>query len=225
MSGGCVGVGVVVLVLARLRSRPTHAWRRRTGAGGLVVAALLERHRSQAHDGARGGAPRREQQTSQARAHQVCRPLQPFPWPTAPEHPRTPPSRVLPVSTRRRSCCASLLLRTTISVWNTPRRSLPSKRSAWRSRCAPSQSWLRRRPDERLGDLALVHLRQGAQPRTSDGGPDSKSAHSKTSSLKRVQSRADEQWAELVWGFGEELEFWGRITLRVPSAFRPLLPS
>ena len=65
-----VVVGVGVLVLARLRSRPTHAWRRRTGAGGLVVAALLEGHRSQAHDGARGGAPRREQQ-SQARAHQV----------------------------------------------------------------------------------------------------------------------------------------------------------
>ena len=83
-----VGVGVVVLVLARLRSRPTHAWRRRTGAGGLVVAALLEQHRPQAHDGARSGAPRREQQ-GQARAHQVPA-VAASPWPTAPKHhPRT----------------------------------------------------------------------------------------------------------------------------------------
>ena len=131
-----VGVGVGVLVLARLRTRPTRAWRRRTGAGGLVVAALLEQHRPQAHDGARGGAPRREQQ-GQARAHQVPAAAA-SPWPTAPKHLRTHPLRVLPVSTRRRSCCASLFLRTTSSVWNTPRRSLPSKRSAWRSRCAPS---------------------------------------------------------------------------------------
>ena len=83
-----VGVGVGVLVLARLRTRPTRAWRRRTGAGGLVVAALLEQHRPQAHDGARSGAPRREQQ-GQARAHQVPA-VAASPWPTAPKHhPRT----------------------------------------------------------------------------------------------------------------------------------------
>jgi hypothetical protein len=201
-----VGVGVGVLVLARLRTRPTHAWRRRTGAGGLVVAALLEQHRPQAHDGARGGAPRREQQ-GQARAHQVPA-IAASPWPTAPTNkhpPNTPVACAATVSTRRRSCCASLFLRTTISVWNTPRRSLPSKRSAWRSRCAPS---LPVKPPKPLShprtlhhphttqtlapptNMALVHIRQGAQR---DGGPEvvstacfprhalrSKSAHSKT---------------------------------------------
>jgi hypothetical protein len=94
-----VGVGVGVLVLARLRTRPTHAWRRRTGAGGLVVAALLEQHRPQAHDGARGGAPRREQQ-GQARAHQVPA-IAASPWPTAPTHKQAPPNT--PVA-----CAASL---------------------------------------------------------------------------------------------------------------------
>lgn len=136
-----------------------------------------------------------------------CQPLQPLLGLLHPQTstPRTHPSRVLPVSTRRRSCCASLFLRTTISVWNTPRRSLPSKRSAWRSRCAPS---LPVKPPKPLShprtlhhphttqtlapptNMALVHIRQGAQR---DGGPEvvstacfprhalrSKSAHSKT---------------------------------------------
>ena len=141
-----------------------------------------------------------------------CRPLQPSPWPTAPEHPRTPPSRVLPVSTRRRSCCASLFLRTTISVWNTPRRSLPFKRSAWRSRCAPSPSLnpqcllvttprpppthhpiLAAPTPRRVPRLtcALVHVRQGAhEPRTTVGGPDFKSVHTKTFCLKTSTCRA-----------------------------------